>query len=139
MSAGDGAVIGRLFSHLHRPEQIDGFLNAIPEIREPRVSRVIRAATGNIFAVSLPPGVAEARDRDLRARAERGIDDLKGRMGGATSEEMMQAIESIFAYEPEDAADDWWVQWGLMQERMARMVVSDAVSVHVNEDLQREE
>ncbi|KAJ8494762.1 hypothetical protein ONZ51_g2097 [Trametes cubensis] len=144
MAAGDAAVLGRLFSHLHRKDQIDSFLNAIPEIRAGRVERVLHAAAGNIFAVSLPPGVAEARDRALRERAERGIQELaarKGRLGGLgaeTSEEMMQAIEDIFAYDPEDEADNWWVQWGLMQERAARMVVSDAVTVHVNEDLQEE-
>ncbi|OJT10668.1 3-hydroxybenzoate 6-hydroxylase [Trametes pubescens] len=140
MGAGDGAVIGRLFAHLHRRDQINSFLNAVQEIREPRVERVIRAATGNIFAVSLPPGVAEARDRDLREHAEREIQDLSGAgaMGRQTSQEMMSAIENIFAYDPEDSADDWWVQWGLMQERASRLVVSDAVhSVHVVEDMTR--
>ncbi|KAI0633896.1 FAD/NAD(P)-binding domain-containing protein [Trametes polyzona] len=140
MTACDAAVLGRLFAHLHRKDQIDSFLNAIPEIRTPRIERVIRAATGNIFAVSLPPGVAEARDRVLRERAERGIKELgTGGMGAQTSEEMIQAIEGIFGYDPEDDADDWWVQWGLTQERAARMVVSDAVAVHVNENLEREE
>ncbi|OSC97078.1 FAD/NAD(P)-binding domain-containing protein [Trametes coccinea BRFM310] len=143
MAAGDGAVLGRLFSHLHRKDQIDAFLNAVPEIRAERVERVLRAALGNIFAVSLPPGIAEAHDRALRERAERGIKDLGTTNGGGagtgqTSEEMMAAIERIFAYDPEDEADNWWVQWGLMQERAARMVVSDAVTVHVNEDLQEE-
>ncbi|KAI0373571.1 FAD/NAD(P)-binding domain-containing protein [Pilatotrama ljubarskyi] len=139
MAAGDAAVLGRLFSHLHRKDQIDSFLNAVPEIRAGRVERVLRAAEGNIFAVSLPPGIAEARNRTLRERAERGIKDLgMGGMGAQTSEEMMQAVEGIFAYDPEDEADNWWVQWGLMQERAARMVVSDSVTVHVNEDLQEE-
>ncbi|KAI0360832.1 FAD/NAD(P)-binding domain-containing protein [Trametes cingulata] len=141
MAAGDAAVLGRLFSHLHRKDQIASFLNAVPEIRAGRVERVLRAAEGNIFAVSLPPGVAEARNRALRERAERGIEHLaraKGGVGAQTSEEMMQAIEDIFAYDPEDEADNWWVQWGLMQERAARMVVSDSVTVHVNEDLQEE-
>ncbi|CDO76682.1 hypothetical protein BN946_scf184677.g2 [Trametes cinnabarina] len=143
MAAGDGAVLGRLFSHLHRKDQIDAFLNAVHEIRAPRVERVLRAALGNIFAVSLPPGIAEAHDRALRERAEQGIKDLGttngGGMGtGQTSEAMMAAIERIFAYDPEDEADNWWVQWGLMQERASRTVVSDAVTVHVNEDLQEE-
>ncbi|KAI8975918.1 FAD/NAD(P)-binding domain-containing protein [Trametes punicea] len=145
MAAGDGAVLGRLFSHLHRKDQIDSFLNAVHEIRAGRVERVLRAAQGNIFALSLPPGIAEARDRALRERAERGVEALgtggegrAGCMSERTSDEMMQAIEDIFAYDPEDAADSWWVQWGLMQERAARMVVSDAVTVQVNEDLQEE-
>ncbi|KAI0323877.1 FAD/NAD(P)-binding domain-containing protein [Cubamyces sp. BRFM 1775] len=144
MAAGDAAVLGRLISHLRRKYQIGSFLNAIPEIRAGRVERVLHAAAGNIFAVSLPPGVAEARDRALRERAERGIQELvarKGSLGGLWAErsaEMRQAIEKTFAYDPEDEADNWWVQWGLMQERAARMVISDAVTVYVNEDLQEE-
>lgn len=27
-------------------------------------------------------------------------------------------MADIFAYDPEDDADEWWVQWGLVQERL---------------------
>ncbi len=34
-------------------------------------------------------------------------------------------IETIFGYDPEDEADDWWVQWGVMQERAAHWTIMD--------------
>ena len=114
MATGDAAVLGRLFPHLHRHEQIDSFLSAVQEIRQSRVENVMKASAGNIFAVSLPPGMAEARDRRLRERAEKGI---RGLASGQSSEQMMETIESVFGYDPEDEADDWWVQWGLLRER----------------------
>ena len=143
MSTGDSAVLGRLFSHLHARPQISKFLNAMQEIREQRVRRVIRAAAGNIFAVNLPPGLAASRDRELRARAKQGVKSLHTlhmiTTGGAgSSKEMVEvrvllafgyvcltvllkAIEGIFGYDPEDEADNWWVEWGLTQERAARI------------------
>lgn len=137
LTVGDAAVFGRLFKHLHRADQIDMFLHAVSAIRAGRVERVIRASQGNIFAASLPPGVAEAHDRALRERSEREITELGVGRQGAASEEMVVAVEGIFAYDPEDEADDWWVKWGLMQERAARTVVGDAVSVHVDETKER--
>ncbi|KAI0818461.1 FAD/NAD-P-binding domain-containing protein [Trametes gibbosa] len=137
MTVGDAAAFGRLFKHLHREDQIDTFLNAVYEIRADRVQRVVRASKGNIFAASLPPGVAEAHDRVLRERSERGITDLSV-AGRHTSKELEVAVEDIFAYDPEDEADNWWVQWGLTQERVAGSVVSDAVSVLVNEEQRNE-
>lgn len=41
-----------------------------------------------------------------------------------------QAIRQVFAYDPEDEADAWWVQWGILQERAAR-TVSNAFKVEV--------
>ncbi|KAI0708158.1 hypothetical protein C8T65DRAFT_650216 [Cerioporus squamosus] len=122
MSTGDAAVLGRLFTHLHRPEQIDSFLSAVQEIRQSRVQNVMKASAGNIFAVSLPPGMAEARDRALRERAEKGIEGLAS---GQTSEQMKETIESVFGYDPEDEADNWWVEWGAIQERAERWTIRD--------------
>ncbi|TFK82561.1 FAD/NAD(P)-binding domain-containing protein [Polyporus arcularius HHB13444] len=122
MSTGDAAVLGRLFKYLHRPEQIDTFLSAVQEIRESRVQHVMKTSAGNIFAVSLPPGMAEARDRRLQERAEEGI---AGLASGQTSEQMIETVESVFAYDPEDQADNWWVEWGVMQERAERWSTRD--------------
>ena len=35
----------------------------------------------------------------------------------------------MFAYDPEDEADNWWVQWGLMEERAARIFDSTPIVV----------
>ena len=90
MSIGDGAVLGKLFSHLHRKEQIPAFLHAVQAIREPRVKSVLKASLGNIFAVSLPPGIAEQRDRELHERAQREVRNLGTRGSQTTSEEMVK-------------------------------------------------
>ena len=125
MSTGDAAVLGRVFSHLHRREQIDSFLSAVQEIRQERVKHVIRVSAGNILAASLPPNVAAAQDADLRARAERGLQRLGASAGmksvAESNEEMAELVEMIFGYDPEDEADNWWVRWGAVKERMERL------------------
>lgn len=88
MAVGDAAALGRLFSHLHRREQISSFLSALQELRADRVEQVMRSAKSNIFAISLPPGIAEARNQELRERAEKGIRTLG--KGYDTSAEMIQ-------------------------------------------------
>ena len=92
---GDGAVLGRIFAHLHSRTQIDAFLSAVQEVRAARVQHVVRASLGNIFAVALPPGIAEAHDRALRERAERGIAGLGLDGKAPTSEEMIQVGGSL--------------------------------------------
>ena len=137
MAAGDGAVLGRIFAHLHSRTQIDAFLSAVQEVRASRVQPVVRASLGNIFAVALPPGIAEAHDRALRERAERGIASLPGAGEGGkapTSEEMVQAIEGIFAYDAEDEADNWWMRWGLPAERAERKFTPGELEVERKEE-----
>ena len=65
-----------------------------------------------------------------REQEERGIENLS-MTSGQTSEEMIEVVENIFAYDPEDAADDWWVQWGLMQERAAKWTITEEAPVAV--------
>ena len=126
MSTGDAAALGRIFAHLHSKEQINSFLSAVQEIRQDRGQEVIMASAGNVLAVALPPGVAAAREGDSRAKAQRGLERLSG-AGGAPQEEMAEMIEQVFAYDPEDEADDWWVEWGVMQERAQHWTIHDAV------------
>ncbi|KAH9939410.1 FAD/NAD-P-binding domain-containing protein [Epithele typhae] len=119
----DAACLGRLFSHLTRHDQIDTLLYALQEIREGPVASVFKAASGNIFATSLPPGIVERDDEDKRARAEHGLASLGGGIDSLTPEsspEMIEVVEQLFGYDAEDEADNWWVNWGLMQERATR-------------------
>ena len=138
MCTGDAAVLGRLFTHIHRKEQISSFLSAVQEIRQSRVENVIKASTTNVFAVSLPPGLAETHDRQIRERAKNGASTL-GRKRQQSSEEMMQVVVEIFGYDPEDEADDWWVEWGLMQERAAHWTIVDQPVALVIEEAQQEQ
>ncbi|KAI0753971.1 hypothetical protein C8Q80DRAFT_1216279 [Daedaleopsis nitida] len=95
---GDAVVLGRVFSHLHRREQISSFLQAVQTIRQARVAEVLEAAKGNIFALFIPRG---SRRRTT------------GSCGSGPSAGL-RTLESIFGYDPEDAADDWWLEWGVM-------------------------
>ena len=127
MSTGDAAALGRIFSHLSRKDQIDGFLSAVQEVRKERVEDVMRRAAGNIFAVSIPPSVAAAHDREMDRQVERGLQTLRGkrRIQPQTSEQLVAAVEDIYAYDPEDEADDWWVRWGKVESRVARWSLAD--------------
>nr|VWO97589.1 Maackiain detoxification [Ganoderma boninense] len=139
MSTGDAATLGRLFSHLTRRDQIDSFLSAVQEIRKGRVEDVMRRAAGNIFAVSIPPAVAAAHDREMSRQAENGLQALQGqrRIQPQTSEQLVAAVENIYAYDPEDEADDWWVQWGALESRAARL--SEVPPKNDEEEKEKEE
>ncbi|KAI0737654.1 hypothetical protein C8Q80DRAFT_317940 [Daedaleopsis nitida] len=89
LPVGDAAVLGRVFSHLHRREQINGFLHAVQTIRQERVAEVLEAAKSTL---SIPPGLAEVHDRQLRAQSERGLENLS-MTSGQTSERMMTTVE----------------------------------------------
>ena len=134
MATGDAGFLGRIFSHLHHRAQIDTFLSAVQEVRQPRVEHVQKSTAGNIFAVSMPPAVAAAHDRSLRRRTERAAKTASalashGRKSSAERSEqtrqMVQAVEDIFGHDPEDAADEWWVQWGTLQESAERWNIHD--------------
>ncbi|OBZ70441.1 hypothetical protein A0H81_10048 [Grifola frondosa] len=76
MAAGDATSLGRILAHLHCKNQIKSFLNAVQEIRQKRIEVTQKTANRNIFAVSLPPGIAEACDKSLRAKAAAGVKAL---------------------------------------------------------------
>ena len=76
-----------------------------------------------------------------RAKAERGLAQLAQRAGldkegasrpGSPSEDMAELVERIFGYDPEDEADDWWVQWGSVQERISMLSIAGEFAVHVD-------
>ncbi len=132
---GDAAALGRIFSHLSRKDQIDGFLSAVQEVRKERVEDVMRRAAGNIFAVSIPPSVAAAHDREMDRQVEKGLQTLKGkrRIQPQSSEQLIAAVENIYAYDPEDEADNWWVRWGALESRAARWSLTDGEEVEDGE------
>ncbi|KAM5530125.1 hypothetical protein V8D89_016203 [Ganoderma adspersum] len=127
MSTGDAAALGRVFSHLSRKDQIDSFLSAVQEVRKERIEDVMRRAAGNIFAVSIPPSVAAMHNRERDRQVDKGLKTLKGkrRIEPESSEQLIAAVENIFAIDPEDEADDWWVRWGALESRVARWTLSD--------------
>ncbi|KZT68283.1 FAD/NAD(P)-binding domain-containing protein [Daedalea quercina L-15889] len=113
MATGDGVMLGRLFSYLHRKEQIPSFLAAFAENRHQRVQSIKKTQSTNPASMSMPPGI-------LQANTLKAVVESMGNEEAAWYTE--EAIRDIFVFDPEEEADDWWVQWGLVQERSARIL-----------------
>ena len=60
----------------------------------------------------------------MRAMGEAGANVLEGGDGEARG--AWEEIRTIFGYDCEDEADDWWVQWGLLRERALSRQTDDA-------------
>ena len=117
MAVEDGAVLAKLFSHLSEDRQIANFLYAFQELRQARTRAVRAGEFGNVFYMTLGDS-EESRRRDggMRAKAAEGANNvLEGLVGDASR--LWDEIRTIFGYDCEDEADDWWVQWGVLRER----------------------
>ncbi|KAI0727373.1 hypothetical protein C8Q72DRAFT_781789 [Fomitopsis betulina] len=105
LTAGDGMLLGRLFKYLHRKEQIGAFLNAVVDNRLRRIESCRNAERSNPATIALPME-AETTHRLKSAISQAQLIALTE-----------ESIRETFSYDPEDEADDWWVQWGVLQER----------------------
>lgn len=115
----DGAVLGSLFSRLRtrNQDEIVRLLGAYQEVRQERCQETIQADSELVAFSTLPPGPArDEREAGFRAaRVQRSSD-----WENASEERLRNVFEEFrgaFAYEAYDAADDWWVDWGLMAQR----------------------
>ena len=116
MAVEDGAVLAKLFSHLTSARQIESFLYAFQDLRQERTREVRASEFGNAFFMAMPACAgSRARDAAMRAMGEAGANVLEGGDGEARG--AWEEIRTIFGYDCEDEADDWWVQWGLLRER----------------------
>ncbi|EPT02703.1 FAD/NAD-binding domain-containing protein, partial [Fomitopsis schrenkii] len=120
LTVGDGMLLGRLFKYLHRKEQICAFLCAVEDNRLKRIANCQRAERLNPATFSLFPGVEDARN-------------LKTTVEHIDNAEMVHLVEEsirdMYAYDPEDEADDWWVEWGLLQERASKITPFSALNL----------
>jgi salicylate hydroxylase len=117
MSLEDASVLAKLFSHLRHEEQIPSFLYAFQNLREERCQKNRALDIGNVLFMMEPEGEATAqRDTMMRAKHDQGRNVMAG-----DDEDGIVALwdqnRELFAYDAEDEADNWWVQWGLLQER----------------------
>ena len=83
------------------------------------------AAEKNILATHLVPGFTLEKHADtLKVRRDQtclneSFEKVFGQRGDSDILSMKQEVMSdIFAYDPEDSADEWWLKWGLVQERL---------------------
>ncbi|KAF7335442.1 6-hydroxynicotinate 3-monooxygenase [Mycena venus] len=122
MGVEDGAVLAKLFSHLNTHSQITDFLYAFQELRQPRCEMVIASETNIIRYMGMPNCPAqEARDQAMIAKHEADADLFVYVDGEEESAEWTE-IKTVFGYDAEDEADNWWVSWGLLKQRSLERV-----------------
>ncbi|KAK7041031.1 hypothetical protein R3P38DRAFT_3453042 [Favolaschia claudopus] len=113
----NGAVLAKLFSHLATDSQITDFLYAFQELRQPRAQTVLTSETGVIHYMGMPNGPEqEARDQAMQAKHKAGGYLFSGDDESAEWAE----IKTVFGYDAEDEADNWWVTWGRLKARSVR-------------------
>ena len=124
MGVEDGAVLAKLFSHLHTRDQISEFLYAFQDLRQPRCETVVAAETGIIHYMSMPNCAdQEMRDQAMMAKAATDANLLKVSDGEEESREWAE-IKNVFGYDAEDEADNWCVSWGLLKQRSLGTTIS---------------
>ncbi|EJD05380.1 FAD/NAD-binding domain-containing protein [Fomitiporia mediterranea MF3/22] len=118
----DAAVLGSLFSRLRTrsSREILRLLAAYQEIREDRCIEVTRTEYETCAFSVLPRGDPRREERDLGFAASRDMKVLDWEnLDDPFLQRIWEQFKGSFGYEAYDAADDWWVDWGIMQERMA--------------------
>ncbi|KDQ57417.1 hypothetical protein JAAARDRAFT_58039 [Jaapia argillacea MUCL 33604] len=107
----DAAVLGNLFSRLQCRGQIPRMLQAFQSIREDRCEMVRQADTLTLQSSMLVNGPdQEARDELYRQWSKK----LSGQPGDYDDLTMQQweTYSPIFAYDANEATDEWFVRWG---------------------------
>jgi salicylate hydroxylase len=116
MAVEDAAVLAKLFSHLRREDQIGSFLWAFQDLRQDRVATLANSDLMNVLYMSQPASEqAEMRNQGYRDKQAAGINVLDN--PDAQTEELWSELMTIWGYDAEDEADNWWVEWGLLRER----------------------
>ncbi|EIW83799.1 FAD/NAD(P)-binding domain-containing protein [Coniophora puteana RWD-64-598 SS2] len=130
MALEDAAVLAKLFSHLASADQIAPFLFAFQDLREARCARVATSEAFNLYWMMLPDG-AEQRERDARMRGN--VAEGRTVIGSIEREGASQweSVKEMFAYDAEDAADDWWVKWGLLREAAKQNALTEDAAASV--------
>ncbi len=117
MNLEDASVLAKLFSHLRDEAQILSFLYAFQNLREDRCMSNRTLDIGNVHFMNMPDGeMTEMRDTTMRGRWDQGKNVLSGDDEDGTVAQWDRNRE-LFGYDAEDEADNWWVQWGLLEER----------------------
>lgn len=110
----DSAVLAKLFSHLKTEDQIPTFLHALQELREGRCASVVKCEQGNLLFQTMPHSPQqEQRDNMLRKQ----FADGRPMLSSNEPLEQWEQVKDLFGYDAEDQADDWWIKWGILQER----------------------
>ncbi|THU98568.1 FAD/NAD(P)-binding domain-containing protein [Dendrothele bispora CBS 962.96] len=118
LSIEDGAALARQFSRVRYEKQIEDFLSAFEDIRIPRSAAMHAKETGIVQYMSMQPSEEqEFRDQLMRARRDCGTNPYSvSFMSRTNCPEWVDMVE-IYGYCVDDAVDDWWAHWGMLNER----------------------
>ena len=108
------AVLSTLLSYVRGFDHIPLLVRAYETIRRERTEFLHEVELTSVAQTMFPPGPArKARDSEMQKLLHMGQitwdDDAYLGIWGQLCE--------IWAYNAFDAADDWWVQWGMLRER----------------------
>ncbi|KAI0305849.1 hypothetical protein B0F90DRAFT_1623939 [Multifurca ochricompacta] len=114
VSVESAAVFSTLLSYVRNLDHIPLLVRAYETIRRDRTEFLHQVEVQSVLQTMFPPGPERtARNKEmerlLRARQGKWDDDAYLGLWGQLCE--------IWAYNAFDAADDWWVQWGVLRER----------------------
>lgn len=128
LSVEDGAVLGSLFSRLrtNSTEEILRLLAAYQEVRQGRVEAILQTDVELLSFSTLPPGPArDERNEGFRKTSQSQVLDWVN-----VDEDVLRTaweeFRSSFGYEAYDAADDWWIDWGVLVQRIAAAAATDS-------------
>lgn len=101
-------------SRLNCWDQLPQLVEAFQDLREERCQIVHEKELMGFRLVWLPPGsYRDARDQSLRAMVKLGLQ-------GWNEDKMRwqwEEISEVLGYSAREAAEDWWVSWGVLRER----------------------
>jgi salicylate hydroxylase len=114
LSVETATVLSTLLSYVRGFDHIPVLVRAYETICRERTEVLHRVETGNVAVMMFPPGPERtARDEEMRRLLKEG--DTK--WGDDAYLGLWGQICEVWAYNAFDAADDWWVQWGVLRER----------------------
>ncbi|OCB88634.1 FAD/NAD-binding domain-containing protein [Sanghuangporus baumii] len=114
----DAAVLGRLLSKLKSKHEIKRFLSAFHEIRHPRSERLSASEQQKVDFITLPAGaLSEARDESMRLQMNEGQGDWSASEDSFLTRSW-EEFRDAFGYDAFDEADTWWVEWGVLFDRI---------------------
>ncbi|OSX59006.1 hypothetical protein POSPLADRAFT_1184700 [Postia placenta MAD-698-R-SB12] len=116
MATEDAAVLAKLFAHLSTRDQIPSFLWAYQDLRLGRCTSVRNTEVSTIAWMTMENGPEQRmRDDGMRAKFRAGKNVMEGEDGEEDAPQW-EEIRTIFGYNCEDEADNWWIKWGLLRE-----------------------
>jgi salicylate hydroxylase len=121
----DAAVLGTLFSRLREWEQVPLFLQAYQELRQPRCNAVHLSELSHAALTWLPPGP----ERDLRNAQMRQSMQSKEHWDDKRLRQQWDEISETFGYSAREAAEAWWVNWGVLEESTKEVQVYEPLDL----------